>query len=147
MTIPREKAVFRLDQNGRWYHGDEQFTNRKIIAYFHSRIRKDDDGYFLHQEHTHYIEKVYFPYEDTPLFVFRVIGNSPLVLCLNTGERISLDIEKLCVKNDHLYLLTGEELIKFNESSMMSLSDYMDEADGRYVIEVDGKRRVIPEIE
>jgi len=59
MIIPKEKAVFRLDKNGVWHIGDEKFTNKKIINYFHSMIKKDKDGYFLEQEHKHFIEKVY----------------------------------------------------------------------------------------
>jgi hypothetical protein len=55
MIIPKEKAVFRLDKNGIWHSGDEKFTNKKIIHYFHSMFKKDKDGYFLGQEHKHYI--------------------------------------------------------------------------------------------
>ena len=104
MTIPKEKAVFRLDKNGAWHVDDEKFTNQKIINHFHSLIKKDEDGYFLEQEHSNFIEKVYFSYEDTPLIVFRVIkSDDGLILHLNTGERIKLDPEKLLMKNNNLY--------------------------------------------
>lgn len=148
MIIPREKAVFRLDKNGEWRINNEKFTNQKIIRYFHSVIKKDENGYFLEQEHKHFIEKVYFPYEDTALFVFRVIRKDVLILCLSTGENIRLDPEKLLMRNDSLYLRNNdEELIKFNADAILSLADYMDDAEGQYFINLDGKRHRIPGME
>ncbi|MDY7037446.1 MAG: DUF1285 domain-containing protein [Thermodesulfobacteriota bacterium] len=147
MIIPKEKAVFRLDKNGAWHTDNEKFTNQKIINYFHSIIKKDKDGYFLEQEHKHFIEKVYFHYEDTPLFVFHIIKRDDgLILCLNTGKDISLDPEKLLMKNDNLYIQNDEDLIKLNANAMLSLADYMDDVDDQYFITIDGKRHLIPRI-
>ena len=145
MIIPKEKAVFRLDKNGEWYVNDEKFTNQKIIKYFHSVIKKDKAGYFLKQEHKDFTEKVYFPYEETPLFVFRIIKKDGLVLGLNTGENIKLDPEKLLMKNENLYIQNDEHLIKFTEKALFSLAGYMDDVDGHYVIYIDGKMCPIPE--
>lgn len=145
--IPKEKAVFRLDKNGIWRADDEKFTNQKIIKYFHSIIRKDKDGFFLEQEHEHFIEKVYFPYEDTALFVNRIIESDGLILCTNTATHIKLDPEKLLIKNDSLYIQNGEDLIKFNENALLSLAGYMDDVDDQYVINIDGKRHLIPKME
>jgi hypothetical protein len=148
MTIPKEEAVFRLDKNGVWYSHNEKFTNKKIIAYFHSMIKKDKDGYFLGQEHKHYIEKVYFPYEETPLFVFRIIKTDDgLFLRLNTGEKIKLDPAKLFVRNDNLYFQNDEDLIKFNEYALITFADYLDDTDDQYVINIDGNRYPIPTVE
>ena len=148
MIIPKEKAVFRLDKDGVWYIDDEKFTNQKIINYFHSVIKKDKDGYFLEQEHKHFIEKVYFLYEDTPLFVFRIIKRDDgLILWLNTGEKIELDPEKLLMKNDNLYTQNDEDLIKFSENTLLALADYMDDVDDQYVINIDGERHLIPRVE
>ncbi len=144
--ISREKAVFRLDKNGVWHIGDEKFTNKKIIKYFHSIIKKDKDGYFLEQEHEHFIEKVYFPYEDTAIFVFCIIKRDGLILCLSTGENIKLDPEKLLMKNDNLYIRNDEDIIKLNANALLSLADYTDDADGQYVINIDGKRHLIPRV-
>jgi len=146
--IPREKAVFRLDKNGNWRSDNEKFKNQKIISYFHSLIKKDRDGFFLEQEHEHFIERVYFPYEDTALFVNRIIESDGLILCTNTGKHIALDPEKLFIKNDDLYLQSGEDLIKFNENALLALAGYMDDVeDDQYVIHLDGKRYLIPRME
>jgi len=143
--IPKEDAVFRLDKNGKWRQlDDEEFANRKIIKYFHSMIKKDEEGFFLQQEHEHYIEKVYFPYEDTPLFVFGVIKNDGLLLHLNTGKKIRLDPQKLFLKNDTLYVRNDADLIKFTENTLLSLAGYLDEEADRFVIDLDGKRHPIP---
>ncbi len=105
------------------------------------------NGYYLEQEHEHFLEKVYFPYEDTPLFVFRIIKRDGLVLCLNTGEKIKLDPEKLLTRNDTLYIQNHGDLIKLNANAMLSLADYMDDVDDQYVIDLDGKRHLIPRME
>jgi hypothetical protein len=146
ITIPREKAVFRLDRNGNWHTGDGKFTHRKIIRYFHSMIRKDENGYFLEQEREQVIEKVYFSYEDTPLFVFGIAEEDGPVLCLNTGERLRLDPDQLFVKGDILYTRRGEEIIKFTQDSMQALSGRMEAEGDDYVIQMDGKRRLIPKV-
>ena len=142
-VIPREKAVFRLDKNGHWRTEGEKFLNQKIIKYFHSRIKKDQGGFFLEQEHRHYIEKVYFPYEDTALFVMRIIESDGLVLCTNTGEHIPLEPRELFIKNDDLYYQNGADLIKFNENALLSLAAYMDEVDDQFAIVINGKRHII----
>jgi len=145
--IPKEKAVFRLDKNGNWRAEDEKFRNQKIINYFHSLIKKDQDGFFLEQEQEHFIEKVYFPYEDTALFVNRIIESDGLVLCTNTGKHIKLDPEKLLIKNDDLYFQSGEDLIKFNQNALLALADYMDDVDDQFAINIDGERYLIPRME
>lgn len=145
MVIPREQAVFRLDKNGRWLIGDDRFSNPKIINYFHSVIKKDKNGFFLRQEHKHFIEKVYFPYEDTPLFVFHVNKEDELTLTLNTGEIIRLDPANLIIKKESLYLKRGDDLIKFSENALLSISSYMDDNEEQYSINIDGKRHSIPE--
>lgn len=145
IIIPKEQAVFRLDGNGVWWHIDgEKFSNPKIIDYFHSMIQKDEGGFFLEQEHEHYIDKVYFSCEDTALFVFGIIKGDRPTLCLNTGKKFPLDPEKLMLKNDSLYIEDGNDLIKFNERAMFALADYMEDTDGQYVMVIDGERTVIP---
>jgi len=147
MVIPREKAAFRLDKNGVWFIGDEKFTNQKIINYFHSVINKDKDGFFLMQEHKHFIEKVYFPYEDTPLFVFHVIKKGGLILILNTAENIELDPKNLIIRNENLYLKRYEDLVKFSENALVSLTSYMEDNHNQYSINIDGKKYIIPEVD
>ncbi|MCF8078003.1 MAG: MFS transporter permease [Desulfobacterales bacterium] len=139
VVIPKEEAVFRLDKNGAWYHGDRRFENQKIIEYFHSMIKRDQNGYYLEQEHSEFIEKVYFPYEETALFVFRVIAEDGPVLVLNTGKKLKLEPEQLFLKNDHLYLRCGDEIVKFTEEAMFALADDMEEVDGRYLVRCGGK--------
>ena len=146
-VIPRENAVFRLNENGDWFSMGEKFTNQKIINYFHSAIKRDEDGYFLEQEHEHYIEKVYFPYEETALFVFRIIKGDETILCLNTGKKIKLEPETLVIKNDSLYVRSGMELIKFRQNALIAMAAFLDDEDGQYVITVDGKRHRIPLME
>lgn len=148
VTVPREKAVFKLDKNGRWRHIDgEIFANKRIVRYFHSAIKKDKGGYFLQQEHTHFIDKVYFPYEDTALFVSRIIKGEELTLCLNTGERIILDPEQLLQKGDNLYVENGEHRIKLSENALLALAAYMEDLDGGYAIRVGGKTHPISTME
>jgi len=145
--IPKEECVFRLDRHGVWHSYGEKFTNQRISRYFHSCIGKDKDGFYMEQEHPHYIERVYFPYEDTALFVSRIIKEDELTLCVNTGNRLKLDPTKLFVENDDLYIRDGQDRIKFTETALLALAEYMEDADGQYVITLDGQSHPIPQTE
>lgn len=147
-VIPREDAVFRMDKNGKWRQMDDggEFLHRKIIQHFHSSIKKDEEGFFLEQEHPYFIEKVYFPYEDTPLFVFRILREDGLVLRLNTGSKIPLDPENIFIENDTLYARQGEDRIKFSENALLSLTDYLEDTDGELTLQIDGKRHIISDV-
>ncbi len=102
-VIPKEKAVFWLDKNGRWHNKDGTFEHKKIIKFFHSSIKKDKNGYYLSQDLGTHTEKVYFKYEETALFVFDIIKNKEeIILVLNTKKRIRLEPEKLFIKEDSL---------------------------------------------
>lgn len=140
IVIPKEKAVFRLDANGCWHNESGRFRNKKIIDFFHASIRKDDGGYFLFQNRGNIREKVYFPYEDTALFVFDVILSDPITLVLNTGDRSSLEPQRLFAQNDGLYVTIGEHRVKFTERSLMAISGRMTFEDENYFICQAGQR-------
>ena len=140
IVVPKENAVFRLDANGCWHNESGRFRNKKIIDFFHASIRKDADGYFLFQNRGNCTEKVYFPYEDTALFVFDVILSDPITLVLNTGERLSLEPQKLYAQNDGLYVTIGEHRVKFTERSLMAISGLMTFEDENYFIRQAGQR-------
>jgi hypothetical protein len=144
IVISKEKAVFWLDSNGRWYNKHGAFEHKKIIDFFHSSIRKDKDGYYVAQTMESYKEKVYFRYEDTALFVFNVAKNKDILLLLNTKKQIKLNPEELFIKNDILYTKDGEDLVKFTEQSMMKISKYMENDDEKYFIKIKDKIYKIP---
>ena len=109
VEIPKEEAVFWLDRHGYWHNEHGRFEHKKIIAYFHACIRRDEKGYFLSQMIDGVQEKVYFPYEDTALFVFNIIRDTDVVLVLNTGARVKLRPTKLCMGKDDLYMQLGRD--------------------------------------
>jgi len=146
IVISKDKAVFWLDSNGRWHNIHGEFEHRKIIDFFHSSIRKDNDGYYVTQTTESYKEKVYFRYEDTALFVFNIIKNKNIYLLLNTKKQIKLNPEELFIKNDSLYAKDGEEYVKFTEQSMMMISKYMENDNDSYFIIINDKKYKIPEI-
>jgi hypothetical protein len=145
IVIRRENAVFRLDRRGRWCNAHGVFRNRKIIDYFHSAIRRDEDGYFVCQELENVTEKVYFPYEDTALFVFDVILCESATLVLNTKEEVPLSPETLYVADDSLYLRRGDERIKFTEAALLKLADALEFTEGAYYLRLPTGRFRIPE--
>ena len=145
IVIRPENAVFRLDCRGRWCNVHGVFRNRKIIDYFHSAIRRDEDGYFVCQKTDNVTEKVYFAYEDTALFVFDVIISESAILVLNTKEEISLSPENLFIANDSLYLRRGDERIKFTERALLKLADVLEFTDGTYHLRLATGRFRIPE--
>ena len=148
VVVPKEKAVFWLDAYGRWHNEHGMFEHKKIISYFHSSIRKDAEGYYLFQKHDdHTIEKVYFKYEDTALFVFDVKAQNDsdkIRLILNTKDEIPLAQENLFVQNDNLYLEHAGDRIKFIDRAMMKLAHRLKFDQHRYGIELSGKTYDIP---
>jgi len=148
LVVPKEKAVFWLDAHGRWHNKHGLFEHKKIIDYFHSSIRRDADGYHLLQRHNdHTIEKVYFKYEDTALFVFDVqIHDDPdkIRLFLNTKDEIPLEPENLFVQNDNLYMEHDGHRIKFIDRALLKLANRLKFDQHRYCIELSGKIYDIP---
>ena len=143
-VIPKEDAVFWLDKNGCWRNANGKFEHRKIINYFHSCIKRDQDGYYLSQLNGNYREKVYFPYEDQALFVFDVIRQDEVTLILNTKKQVALDPQRLFIKDDNLYMRMGDETIKFVEHGLMKMAPLLEEKDGRFYIRLKDKRYRIP---
>jgi hypothetical protein len=146
--IPREEAVFWLDKNGCWRNRHGKFRNPKIIAHFHACIQRDEHGYFLTQDHPHYREKIYFPSEDTALFVFDVQEkDQEVMLKLNTGQEVPLPPDKLFIQNDHLYMDLDGERVKFSERALIALSKYLqfDEEQGQTWITSQGRSCRVPE--
>ena len=144
IEIPREEAVFWLDENGSWHNSDGKFRHKKIIDYFHTSIRRDQKGYHLYQAHSNYIEKVYFPYEDQALFVFDVVENDDIMLVLNTKKMIRLKPKKLFVENDKLYMQLGDEVIKFAEQGLMKIAAFLEEKGDTLFIRSNNRRYRIP---
>jgi len=149
VVIPKEDAVFWLDGEGYWRNDGGKFRNKKIIDFFHRAITRDQDGYYVRQERDGIVEKVYFPHEDTALFVFDLIAGDPVRLVLNTGMEMPLDAGKLYVRNDNLYIddAAGEP-VKFTVRAMMKLSKRIEESDdGRMFIRSGDEAREIEEKE
>jgi hypothetical protein len=144
-VVPKEKAVFRLDKRGRWQGENGEFLHKKIIDHFHASIRKDKEGFHLMQKHRDFREKVYFPYEDTPLFVFDVIKGEGVVLVLNTRKKMKLKPKKLFIQGDDLYMRAGDDRIKFTEQALIRISPLLEFEGARTYIKLRGRRHKIPE--
>jgi len=145
VVIPAENAVFRLDARGRWCNRHGVFRNPRISEHFHAAIRRDAGGYHLRQELPDRVEKVYFPYEDTALFVAQVALGDPVALTLNTGRRFDLDPEALFVRGESLYLTLEGERVKFTEQSVLKLSEVMEFTAAGYGLRVGARLHRIPE--
>lgn len=146
IVIPKEQATFWLDGRGYWNNRHGRFERRRIIDYFHASIKKDRDGYYLEQSRGEFREKVYFPYEDTALFVFDFTVEDEMFLVLNTGEKLVLDPTGLFIKNDHLYFSYHGETIKFTEKTMMAISRFLDESEEGLVMKVNNRTFRVKEI-
>ena len=143
--IPKEDAVFHLDSDGRWHNQHGVFEHPKIIAFFHASIRRDNDGFYLFQETDEYIEKVYFPYQDTALFVFDVALKGTGTLRLNTGLQIPLEPDRLFLVDDKLYQWIDDAPAKFTERCLLKLADHLQENENRFYLVLGQQRFAIPE--
>lgn len=145
IVIPKEKAVFWMDRFGRWHNDSGRFEHKKIIDYFNASINKDDGGYYVEQIRETVREKVYFYYEDTPLFVVDIRLTEPIELLLNTRKKKILSPAELFVSKDHLYLRADGERIRFTDRAMIKLSACLDYEDGKYCFIAGGERYDLPE--
>ncbi len=148
VVIPREEAVFWLDSRGYWRNSAGRFRKKKINDHFHASISKDEGGYFVAQQKGNVREKVYFPHEDTALFVFDLVFHPDgITLVLNTGRRMELNPENLYSRKDCLYLREEGDTIKFSERALLKLSDALSEEEGKLFISCGGRKHLVPEYE
>lgn len=141
--IPKENAVFWLDKNGFWHNEHGKFEHKRVIDYFHASIRKDEDGYHVYQATDELEEKVYFPYEDTALFIFDLILGEQITVVLNTKKRIVLEPRHLFIREDNLYLTLGDEIAKFTTPCLLKLSKALSDEGERVFIETPQGRHEI----
>jgi len=125
--IPKEQAVFWMDNDGTWHNEHGKLEHPKIIKYFNQSIQKDDKGYFLCQNIDDNVEeKVYFPYEETAVFVVDLVKkNAGIELTLNTLDTIALEPEVLYIKADALFMETDAHLIKFTQNSLAQMTAFL----------------------
>jgi len=145
VVIPREKAVFWMDAQGRWHNRHGRFEHKRIIDHFNRSIRCDSGGYYVTQERGGIREKVYFPYAGTPLFVVRLIPGPTLQLELNTGAVLQLDPEQLFSHDDQLYQRQGKALIRFTDRALLALCDHLIETPTGLSIRLDNQVFPIPD--
>ena len=145
IIIKKEDAVFWLDKSGCWRNDGGKFHKKKIIDLFHTSIAKDDNGYFVSQIRGNILEKIYFRFEDTALFVFAIFFNDDIILKLNTGKLLTLNPKNLYVINDNLYVTHENERIKFSERTLMLISSIIEEDGDHLVINVNENRSIIIE--
>jgi hypothetical protein len=143
-VIPKERATFWMDGHGRWHNQHGPFENKKIIDYFNASIRWDLNGYYVTQQNTGLQEKVYFPYEDTALFVEDILAENAPTILLNTRARIPLQPDKLFVCNDQLYLQHENERIKFKERALLKIAKRIECEKSSYFWLEAGERHLIP---
>lgn len=145
IVITKDKAVFWMDGRGCWRNRHGVFQHKKIIDYFNASIQKDENGYYLTQHRDNIIEKVYFHYEETALFVVDLVFDDPVVIKLNTGLETALRPKALFVCKDDLYYRMEDQLVKFNQRALLKISEKMIYDRGRYVIKIGHEPVVIEE--
>lgn len=144
VVITKDKAVFRMDGQGRWHNCHGRFAHKRIIDHFNRSIGRDENGYYVTQTVGDVREKVYFPYEDTPLFVDQLLAADPIGLVLNTGETIALNPRDLFIRSDQLYQRRGDERIKFSDRALLAIAPYLEETDDGLVIRIGHRAIPIP---
>ncbi|MDD9302193.1 MAG: MFS transporter permease [Desulfobacter sp.] len=143
--IPKEQAVFWMDSNGVWHNEHGRLEHPKIISYFNRSIQKDDQGYFLSQIIEDREEKVYFPYEETAIFVTHIHIKDKIELLLNTSQKIMLDPGRLYIKKDSLFFSTPPHEIKFTSHALAKISKCLKEADQGLMLQLGENQYFIPE--
>jgi len=144
--IPKSQAVFRMDKDGAWHNAHGKLEHPKIIKYFNQSIRKDGQGYFLCQTINDVEEKVYFPHEETAVFVVDLAQkDAGIELTLNTLDTIALNPGALYIKSDALFMETDEHLIKFTQSALARMALFLKETSRGLALNLGRTQTVIPE--
>lgn len=138
IIVPKEDAVFWMDENGVWRNEHGRFEHHKIIQYFNESIAKDDNGYYVYQATDEFEEKVYFPYKETAVFVVDIKIRETVHLILNTMKTAAFEDGRLFSQNDNLYLETDAHLIKFTSQALIKLSRFMKDQNGQMVLDING---------
>jgi len=146
IVIPRENAVFWMDERGRWQNRHGRFEHKRIIDHFNRSIRFDSGGYYVTQERNGFREKVYFRYVDTPLFVSRIHSGDPMELELNTGEIVPLVPDRLFTHGDQLYQRHGTGCLKFSDRTLMAMAPYLVETQEGLCLHIDAGTFPIPDL-
>lgn len=146
IVIPKENAVFWMDDQGHWHNRHGRFEHKRIIDHFNQAIRRDRDGYYVTQIRGDIREKVYFAFGDTPIFVNRVITGEPIQLTLNIGVTIELDPSRLFVHRDQLYQRRNDERIKFTDRALLAMAPYLEETPEGLSVRIDNHTYPIPDL-
>ena len=145
IIIPQDKAVFWMDDTGRWHNRHGPFEHPKIIRYFNRSIQKDEDGYFVAQGSGDVIEKVYFPFVVTALFVVDLAVGDPFKVKLNIQQELDLDSERLFLFKEDLYYRMENDIAKFNPHALLKISNYIDFKGKRYRLKIGSEQHIIKE--
>jgi hypothetical protein len=65
---------------------------------------------------------------------------------LNTKRRIRLKPRKLFIKEDDLYMMQGDEIIKFAEQGLMKISDLLEYENDGYFVRIKNRRYAIKQM-
>jgi len=137
-TIDDESIINHTNDQLAW------IRENQVDRYFNSAIKKDENGYYVHQATGECEEKVYFPYEDTAVFVVDIIMKGPdISLILNTTDRTSLEEGELVMASDNLYLLTPDHRIKFSSHALVKISKFIEEKNEKFSILINEKTYLI----
>lgn len=147
IEVSKDKAVFWMDGDGRWRNEHGLFRHKKIIDYFNENIQKDEKGYYVAQKRGHLLEKVYFRYEETALFVVDLTLDYPMILQLNNGRELEMRPEKLLICGDSVFHRIGNEVAKFNQRAMLKLSEKLKFEQGKCLICLGSGFKVVDEME
>ncbi|MCS6972692.1 MAG: hypothetical protein NZL89_06670 [Leptospiraceae bacterium] len=67
-----EFTNIRVNREGRWFTGDREIVNWKVISHFKQNLFRDEKGIYIYQEFRQFSEKGYITVEGPLLAVFRV---------------------------------------------------------------------------
>jgi hypothetical protein len=144
VTVPKEEATFRMDEQGRWHNESGRITKPSIIRHFNKALKWDKEGFFVAQRNGSLLEKVYFPYENTALFAIDLkIKARGIILRLNTKSELPLNPRGLMVRDDNLYMTYDEVIIRFSERSLLKISKFFQEKKGETYICLDNQLHLI----
>ncbi|HDH97106.1 MAG TPA: DUF1285 domain-containing protein [Proteobacteria bacterium] len=141
---PIERGELVLDKNGRWLYKGEEITHPRLLAVLWRNLERTDDGEYVVREGD---EEIPVVVEDAPYVVETTREDDDgitLVLCDGTHERF--DVQQFWISDDNIpytRVKGGRFVARFSRAAYSQLFDKVIEEDGRYYLEVCGRRAEI----
>ena len=138
----REQSGLRLDKEGQFWHRGERVEHARTLAVLHQGVHRAPDGRWATRIGR---EWGYLEVDDAALWIRRIEPEGARLRGqLASGAWVEIDPSLLALgADDALYARVGGERARLTRAAQLSLSDYLREDAGAFVLELASGRHPV----